>query len=455
MRGLFWFSLLAPPACGQLAVHTVNAAGAETLAEGLIDLGRTVVGDTLETRFRIRNTGQATVQLTSLRVSGPAYSLFGHPTVPHPVAPGTNVDFTVRFAPAVFGVYSASLQVNDRALVLRATAEQGVTLLVESAGRWQVVTREQPVDFGRVERGQAVTRRFALSNDGTSSVEVSRLEIVSGLYFAIVPPLNLPWRIDPSLQRTFEIRFAPLRSGIPEAILQLDARTFRLQGVALEPQLPEPRITLLDSDHRSGRQERLQVRLAEPSRTTGTATLTMQFEAAVAGPDDPGVQLVRGPARMASLNIAEGDTVARWNGVPEVVYQTGTTAGSIVFRVQAGPRTHEERIVIPSAAVQLDGARASRGAGTVEVIVSGFDNARSADQVAFSFFDRADRLITLDPLRAPVADAFSRHYRESTLGGLFQLRAQFPVSGDISQLGSVRVEINNGVGGTRTERIPF
>ncbi|MFN7925473.1 MAG: choice-of-anchor D domain-containing protein [Bryobacteraceae bacterium] len=446
--------LAAPLAWAQLAVYTLDSAGRETAAEGVVDIGKTFAGDTLEQRVRLRNLGAASMQLTTLRISGPAYSLDGHPTVPHLIAPGSNVDFRVRFQPQAFGVYSATLQANDRTAVFRATAEQGITVLLETNGALAVVDRATPVDFGRVERGQALPRRFYFRNDGTAAVAVGRVD-VTGSAFAGETIAALPLRFEPGASRAYEIRFAPTRSGILEGSLSLDDRVYRLQGVALEPPLPEARIVFTGTAGAvSGEQRQLQVRFTEPSRTTATATLSLAFEPAAGLGDDPGVQFLRGSARSAALSIVEGEAAARWNGSSDVIFQTGTTAGVLVFRLQAGARNYEERISIAPAAPKIDSAKAARVNGGIEVTITGFDNTRSASSAAFTFFDKAGRAIG-DAVRVAVGPEFAKHFRESSLGGVFLMRAQFPVSGDALQITGVEVELTNSAGAGKSERVAF
>src|SRR5687767_2656623 len=106
---------LLPPACfSQLKIYLApaSAPGTETLVPAIHDLGSVAAGDTLETRFRVRNHGATAATITSLSVGGSGFSIAGQPSLPYTLAPGLNLDFTVRFQARDFGAYSANLAVN-------------------------------------------------------------------------------------------------------------------------------------------------------------------------------------------------------------------------------------------------------------------------------------------------------------------------------------------------------
>src|SRR5262245_11080730 len=132
MKRLLLVLPLALSASAQIAVYTLDNSGVvETPVEGFADLGTAQAGDTLDTKFRLRNTGTTNITLTSLRVSGVGFSVQNDPSKPYLMAAGTNVDFRIRFQPSAYGSYSATLIVNDKTYLLRATAPAGVTLRAE------------------------------------------------------------------------------------------------------------------------------------------------------------------------------------------------------------------------------------------------------------------------------------------------------------------------------------
>jgi hypothetical protein len=75
--------------------------------------------------------------------------------------------------------------------------------------------------------------------------------------------------------------------------------------------------------------------------------------------------------------------------------------------------------------------------------------------MAFTFFDTSGRQIQPGAIRVEAAADFRRYFTASTLGGIFSVRAQFPVTGDASAISGVEVEVVNASGTTRTQRIRF
>ncbi len=421
---------------GGLEVMTVDARGGETPIGALVDLGAVASGDFSDTRVRILNTSAIPVTLVPLRINGVAFSLVGTPTGPYMMAPNTNVDFRVRFQPLAFGSYSATLSVNERVIVFRGNSPAGLAVSLNG----ESVTNGQAVDFGRVETGQSIVLRFLLRNDGAADAVVQSVR-VSAPFEAPAGPL----RFGPGETGTLEVRFAPLRPGVFESNLELDNRSFRLQGVGLEP--PVPDADLLVGNAGSGQQANLVVRFRSPVRARATVALRLTFDPATLASDDPGVQFLGSGGRTLNLAVNEGDTSR------EVQFQTGTTAGQIGIRLEAGRTLAQTSLSIPAALVRISSARLTRSATGVNLELSGFDNVRTLSEAVFTFSDRDGRPVSSEPIRVRVVEAFVQYFRISQLGGVFLFRAAFPVAGDVSRLASVQVELINSVGPTRVERV--
>ena len=105
-RALLLLALLPVLASAQLQLYVAPQGGEETLFTGSYDMGSVAVADSASMRFRLRNTGRprhARIPLCERH----RFSASGAPSLPFIVAPGLNVDFTVRFSPKNFGSYSA------------------------------------------------------------------------------------------------------------------------------------------------------------------------------------------------------------------------------------------------------------------------------------------------------------------------------------------------------------
>ncbi len=447
--------LAAIPLWAQLSLYTVPSDGVETpVTESLLELGAAHPGDILDTTFRLRNLTGSTIVLSTLRVSGAGFTLEHYPTLPYRVSTGTNVDFHVRFRPTGPGVYSATFQVNDRSLIVRAQGRDGVTVLAPDG---TALAADQARDFGRVEVGSSIEERFVIRNNTMGPLFVASVA-VSGEAFSIVAGAALPVRLEPANEVAVRVRFAPVRAGIPAGLLTIDARTFRLQGFAVSPDIPDAIVEAGSNVSASAKQIPVRIRLAAPAPVAVTGVVTVEFQSAVDGyPDDPAIQMVPAASRTAAITIARGETEARWGRdlAAQGVLQTGTTAGDILVRVKIGESTREARVTVPRSAPVLDTVTIARGPTGIEVSTDGFDNARSISEVRYSFFDGTGARIG-EPLAVAMGDQFTRFFGASTLGGLFRLGARIPVlAGDALGVVGLELEVRNAVGAASTGRVRF
>lgn len=445
--------LLAPLLCfGQIRLYTIPGPGVEVPVESSLDLGVTPAGDTLDTTFRLRNHGMAAVTLVRLRAAGTGFSVRNYPPLPHIMAPGTNVDFTVRFLPAGPGSYSANLQVNDDFTLLRATSPAGLTILLDHDGVRTVLSTDTPVDFGRFERGGTASRTFVLCN-GTNTPQGVDSITVNGPHFQGPEGIAVPVLLAPGESAAFMVALRPSRSGVLQSQLRIDKRTFLLEAFVQEPPFPRPEI-VVPADTASGRHGKLQVRLGEASRARGSGTLTMTFTPAAAGLADPAVMFLASGSRIQSISVNEGDSFATVQGSPDIAIQTGTTAGTLAFRLELGAHTHEAAVNLAQIPVGIDSAAGTRITNGLELKLTGFDNTRSAGEMVFTFYDPAGRVIGA-PVRADAAAIFRDYFNTATLGGIFALQAIFPVAGNSADIATMEIEIRNAAGTAKSERVQF
>ncbi len=448
---------LAGGAAGQIQLFLHDAPGSEKPLAATLEFGSVPAGDYRDIPLRIRNVGESSVTLTRFRIRGTGFTLEGHPSIPHIVAPGLNVDFRVRFGPTGFGTFSAVLEINELSVFLLGDSPPTAAVAVEEEGRLVALSSGQTVVFGRIQRGDRLLRRFRLTGPAEASVAVwvQSLSIGPGVFEpSELPPLPLELR--PGQSVSFAITYAPAKAGIHQTTLEVDGRRFVLEGVAYDPPLPRPEIRLEQPAYRSGQQGRLSIALASPSPAAGTGELQIEFQPAVQPPgDDPAIQFVNGGSRSLRFSVAEGETAARFGTEAFALFQTGTTAGTITFVARLGGYAVRASVTITAAPVVLDSGAGRRGAGSVEVEVRGFDNSRTVSEVAFTFFDTGGRPLPGQPLRSQVADLFRDYFQKSVAGGMFALTASFPVTGEVSLLGAVEVQFTSAPGTSEKLRIAF
>jgi hypothetical protein len=226
--------------------------------------------------------------------------------------------------------------------------------------------------------------------------------------------------------------------------------------VAYDPPLPKPEIRLEAETLESARQGKVRITLPSPAPASGAGELQVELQPSVqpAG-EDAAILFVNGKGRSISFTVREGETSARFGAEDAAVFQTGTTAGTLIFTARLGAHMVRQAVQIPAAPVVIDSAAGRRTARELEVEIRGFDNSRSVSQITFNFYDTQGRLLPGQPIRVDVAAAFRSYFENSTVGGMFALTARFPVSGDVSLVGAVEVEFTSAPGPSAKRRIPF
>ena len=451
---LFLFAALAAaPLCGQFQLSAPQG-DVEKPVVSQYDFGSLPVGDAREVRFRARNISSSAASITFLSVGGDIFTLLDPPPLPIHVDSGAYVDFLVRFQPPATGLYSAALRVNNLSPILRGTGVAAATVFLETGGARTRLISGSAVDFGEVERRSSAARHIVLENPFGQRLTIRNLA-VSGEFFRIDPPPALPLTLEPGGSVAFDVLFEPLSAGIREGALDVDDRNIVLRAKGVEPPLPKPRIALESSALGSAQQGKLSIRFEAEARTSGSGRVVLDFQPAAGGfPRDPAIVFPSTNSPAATFTVTEGQSQARFGDKQQIEFQTGTTAGTLTIRAELGPYTEQTSLTLNPAPVGIDAASGLRTSSGLEVYIAGWDNTRSAGQLSFTFYGPAGAVVA-GPIRADAAAAFQRYFQSSEVGGIFSLRALFPVTGDASGVGGVEVEIVNSSGTTRSKRIAF
>lgn len=435
----------------QLDVHA-TIGGVERRATGSLNLGETATGEPLEIRFRVENTGDSIVTVSTLRIEGAGYALTGSQTPPFFIASGTSASFFVRYqSEAVTSGAPGVLRVNSGAYSLMAstTAAPAVYAIALDGAETRRLAGQATV-FATVERGAGPSRRrFVIRNSHNASFPMT----LEGADFRWPPPLAGSILLLARETRSIEIEFAPATSGSKLGALVIGSLGYPVEGVAREPAPPRPRVQV-DSSLRSGAQARVAVLFEAASRGQASGQLRVEFEAGVAGPDDPAIVFSNG-RRSIPFTLREGDSQAMFGESREAIVQTGTTAGRLRFIAEAGGFTAQAESAVAPAAVTVDSVTGQRHLDLLELTVRGFDNTRTVSEIAFTFYNRDGQAIPPGELRQNVADKFRRYFETTPAGGMFALHAVFPATGSTQSIAAVEIELRNRVGAEKTRRIPF
>lgn len=446
----FLAMLLAVPSFAQLQISLFDGTSEHSLTP-VTDLGSATMGDATEFRFHARNNSNAGIALQSLALSGQGFTISDKPTLPYIVAPQNFVEFRLRLAPLAAGSYSATLAVNGASyIVIAASASAPVLSLASNPA--SVLTGGASIDFGRIQRLRSTSLSLRLANSGTAALVVKTITVMGDAFHG-PNGIKLPANLAAGSVITFQISFDPKTAGPLNGSLTIDNRSFILTGTAFDAPLPQPQITITGVTT-SGSQPKVSIKFASAPESSGSGTLTLDFQPSnTISPDDSAILFLATGSRKLSFQVIEGDSVASIGTQKEVVFQTGTTAGVITLTAQVGGFTVQTPVVVALAPVLVDTATALRRVSDLDVTITGFDNTRTAGKFNFTFYDRAGAMVGPGAIRVDATADFGRYFAISRVGGSFLMRASFPVTGDATQIGGVDVELVNVTGISRTARL--
>jgi hypothetical protein len=249
--------------------------------------------------------------------------------------------------------------------------------------------------------------------------------------------------------------FTPLSNGVQPGTLEIDQRSFHLTGIGLDPAAPIPSIALDLPQRTSAQQGKLTVKMGTVSKATTTGEVDIDIHPSTANANaDGGIQFLSTGSRIAKFNIKPGDTVAHFGSEDSVAFQTGTTAGDIVFTVKLGDATEQSTLTIPPAVVGLEATQAQRTSAGIDLRITGFDNTRTISKITFTCFDQSGTALNPGAITVDASAAFRQFFASSDLGGAFALHAFIPVLGNPAQVAAVEVKIVNAAGTAQTSRLP-
>ena len=432
----------------QLTYEMDAGAGLQPLGAGPVDFGSVEIGFTVARHFAVAN--QTAVALTAPAIAVPPgdFALSGAAPGGLSIPPGQSADFYVQFSPTATGARTGSLVIGNQSYALVGTGLQ-LTYEVDAGAGLQPIGAG-PVDFGSVALGVGLARHFAVANQTAVVLTVPAIAVPAG-DFALsgAAPGGLP--ISPGQTADFYVQFTPTATGARTGSLVIGRTTYALTGTGVEPALPNPGLKISPSPQALSAQPGVvTVTLDAPSRTSGSGTLTLVFQPAPGLADDAAIQFASG-GRTAAFTVSPGDAGDQFT----VPFQTGTTAGALVFTVQLGGVTAQQTITILPATVGTTSVQGVRSATGVQVRVTGFDNTHTAGLLTFTFFDAAGNTVAPGAIRTDATASFATYFQNSGLGGSFLLTAVFPVTGDPSQVGAFQVQIANSVGTAQTARTVF
>jgi hypothetical protein len=313
------------------------------------------------------------------------------------------------------------------------------------------------VDFGRIEEGSSSEIGFTLTNASAQSVSAPLIS-VSASAFTLTTPIPSPPVIAAGGSFSFSIQFLPEAASALTGILSVGTQPVNLSGVGTAPPLPAASLQFDVSTFRSQQQDHVTVSLASASQISAAGTLTMAFVPSVSGvSDDPAVMFIATGGRDLSVQVNVGSQTAFYNGQSQFAFQTGTTAGKLTFTLTfEGQDPVVQTIDLLPAPITVTSIKGVRQSPSLVVTLAGFDNTYSAGRLSFTFYSTAGAAMGQGAIIADETQPFQQYFfNQNSFGGAFQLQANFPVTGDVTTVGSVDVTLTNTVGVSATQHVVF
>ncbi len=436
----------------QLVLSYPGTSGNVTLqpsASTPVNFGNISLSSSAAITFTLSNLSAITLTTPAISVSPPTVfsaNPFSVNTskMPSSLAAGASATFVVTFSPGQTGVVSTTMVLGSNSYsvqgagIVVADIDALQISYVDSTGVRSLPQAATPISFGQlvagVSTGAALTFTVANPNTSYNAVSVPSLTVSGG-------------SVAPGSSFTFIVTFTPSVAGTSTGALAVGPRSFTLTGLTVTSPLPAISLQVTPSQLNSQLQGTVAVQLATASTISLVGQLSLTFTPSVAKvTDDPAIMFLANSGRQISVSVAAGQQLATYNGQSALSFQTGTTAGTITFNVTF-PNTpvYTQSFTITPAIPQLTSVTAVRSSPNLVVTVNGYDNTYSAGNLGFTFYDTQGNTIT--PIQLNATSNFQQlFYTANTAGGAFSFQATFPVTGDVTKVGSVLVSVSNSAG---------
>ena len=196
----------AGTATSNAATLMVNPAPAPAIQVNptSISFGNVVVGSNCSQSLIISNTGNATLTITQLNVTGATFSASGY-TLPLSINAGQQTAITVAFLPTGVGAVSGSVSIVSNA----PTSPTSVGLSGSGiAATLTVGINPTSLSFGNVLTGTtSATQNVTITNTGNSNVTISQITVSGAAY--TVTGGGTPVTLTPSQNLVLGVQFSP------------------------------------------------------------------------------------------------------------------------------------------------------------------------------------------------------------------------------------------------------
>lgn len=185
-----------------------STAGMMSPTPAALNLGTVAVGQNSSQTVAVKNTGNATVVLSSLKSSNAVFAASG-PTFPQNLAAGQSVSFSVAFAPQAAGSATGTVTLMSNAS--NSPTNIAVAGMGSASNAGVMSANPASVSLGNVTVGSNTSQAVTLTNTGGTTVALSSLNSSSAAF--VTSGLSLPMNVGAGQSASFEVTFAPQSAG--------------------------------------------------------------------------------------------------------------------------------------------------------------------------------------------------------------------------------------------------
>jgi hypothetical protein len=207
-----------------IGLSGTGALGRLSATPASASFGDVIMGDNSSKILRLSNTGTSSLTISRVSVSGRGFSI-SRVATPLKLQARQSVSLEAHFAPQSTGEATGSIAITSNA------SDRSLTIGLSGLGALgRLAATPASASFGNVIMGDNDSKAVRLSNEGTSSITISRVS-VSGRGFSmskVATPLKLLARQSVSL----EVHFAPETAGEATG------------SIAITSNAPDPNLTI-------------------------------------------------------------------------------------------------------------------------------------------------------------------------------------------------------------------
>jgi len=178
-----------------------------------INFNDTYLPNTSDTVITLRNSGGASAKIFSYKLIDPNNGFILLDTSAHTINAKDSIQLKIRFAPTQASAYSATLSLTtDDAAPIRTIVLSGKAIDTSKTGSSTLSVSIPLLDFGTLDTGSIVTKKYTISNHGTVSATISAFTLSGDPSFTH-HKVGTPFTIDPNGNIDDSITFNPHSAG--------------------------------------------------------------------------------------------------------------------------------------------------------------------------------------------------------------------------------------------------